>query len=209
MWQKEEDENVLDGNTNEVSASHENEDRNALHLEKLTDLDLARLPRVWIVLEMRVRVREVAGSYADKKTGNPILKSYFTWAHHGHSGPERQSNYSVFELKSFRWQQETIREEKKIKRCFQKFNLKHLKQHIFSSSYFQRYMCICLSIGCIYVLQIRLTGWCGRRWNKLGERMAGAKKRRKIKLLTAVYRTSWSTREKEGKQLWLWVFIPL
>jgi len=47
-------------------------------LEKLTDLDLARLPRVWIVLEMRVRVREVAGSYADKKTGNPILKSYFT-----------------------------------------------------------------------------------------------------------------------------------
>lgn len=27
-----------------------------------TDLDLARLPSVWMVLEMRVRVREVAGS---------------------------------------------------------------------------------------------------------------------------------------------------
>lgn len=30
------------------------------------DLDLARLPSVWMVLEMRVRVREVAGSYEDK-----------------------------------------------------------------------------------------------------------------------------------------------
>lgn len=36
---------------------------NVLLTERLTDLDLARLPRVWIVLEMRVRVREVAGSY--------------------------------------------------------------------------------------------------------------------------------------------------
>lgn len=27
-----------------------------------TDLDLARLPSVWMVLEMRVRVRDVAGS---------------------------------------------------------------------------------------------------------------------------------------------------
>lgn len=50
---------------------------------------------------------------------------------------------------------------------------------------------------CVFVLKIRLTGWCGRRWNKLGERMAGAKKRRKMKLLTAVYRTSWSTREQK------------
>lgn len=51
------------------------------------------------------------------------------------------------------------------------------------------------------ILKVRLTGWCGRRWNKLGERMAGAKKRRKMKLLTAVYRTSWSTREqKTNKQ---------
>lgn len=47
--------------------------------------------------------------------------------------------------------------------------------------------------ACMFVLHIGLTGWCGRRWNKLGESMAGAKKRRKIKLLTAVYRTSWST----------------
>ena len=32
-----------------------------------TDLDLARLPRVWMVLEMRVRVREVKGSYVPKR----------------------------------------------------------------------------------------------------------------------------------------------
>lgn len=49
----------------------------------------------------------------------------------------------------------------------------------------------CLKL--MHNLKIRLTGWCGRRWNKLGERMAGAKKRRKIKLLTAVKRTSGST----------------
>lgn len=54
-------------------------------------------------------------------------------------------------------------------------------------------------VGCVFVLKIRLTGWCGLRWNKFGERMAGAKKRRKMKLLTAVYRTSWSTIEQKEK----------
>lgn len=49
---------------------------------------------------------------------------------------------------------------------------------------------------CTVYACVRLTGWWGRRWNKFGERMAGAKKRRKMKLLTAVYRTSWSTREQ-------------
>lgn len=55
-------------------------------------------------------------------------------------------------------------------------------------------------VACVFVLKVRLTGWCGRRWNRLGERMAGAKKRRKMKLLTAVYRTSWSTIEQEKNQ---------
>lgn len=41
--------------------------KNTHLVEKLTDFDLARLPSVWIVLEMRVRVREVAGSWEDKK----------------------------------------------------------------------------------------------------------------------------------------------
>lgn len=49
----------------------------------------------------------------------------------------------------------------------------------------------------VFALKIRLTGWCGRRWNRLGERMAGAKKRRKMKLLTAVKRTSGSTTQKK------------
>lgn len=41
----------------------------------LTDLDLARLPRVCIVLEMSVRVLEVAGSYRHKKSWLFILPS--------------------------------------------------------------------------------------------------------------------------------------
>lgn len=36
----------------------------------LTDLDLARLPRVWMVLEMSVSVRDVHGSFTDTKTIN-------------------------------------------------------------------------------------------------------------------------------------------
>lgn len=46
-----------------------------------------------------------------------------------------------------------------------------------------------------------LTGWCGRSWNRLGDRMAGAKKRRKMKLLTAVYLTSWSSEETQTSPL--------
>lgn len=52
---------------------------------------------------------------------------------------------------------------------------------------------------------IQLTGWWGRNWKRLGERMAGAKKRRKMKLLTAVYRTSWSTGGKRKK----WILMSV
>lgn len=38
-----------------------------------------------------------------------------------------------------------------------------------------------------------LTGWCGVRWKRFGDRIAGAKNLRKIKLLTAVYLTSGSS----------------
>ncbi len=79
--------------------------------------------------------------------------------------------------------------------CFQG-STKYYQQHLFSEEFVL--MCNMLA-ACVFVLKVRLTGWCGRRWNKLGERMAGAKKRRKMKLLTAVYRTSWSTREQEKK----------
>lgn len=48
--------------------------RETLSSERRTDFDLARLPRVWIVLEMRVRVREVAGSWGRHK--------WLTLSHH-------------------------------------------------------------------------------------------------------------------------------
>lgn len=66
---------------------------------------------------------------------------------------------------------------------------------IASVAYFQRDVQHMYSIG--DACGLGLTGWCGRSWNRLGERMAGAKKRRKMKLLTAVYLTSWSTRDRE------------
>lgn len=52
----------------EPSEEEEKDEKEKKRKKQCTDLDLARLPSVWMVLEMRVRVREVAGSCQDKMT---------------------------------------------------------------------------------------------------------------------------------------------
>lgn len=44
--------------------------------------------------------------------------------------------------------------------------------------------------------------WWGVSWKRLGDRMAGAKNRRKMKLLTAVYRTSRSSVVETDRLVW-------
>lgn len=76
----------LDWNTKEVQLRDRNENRKtARWAEKLTDFDLARLPRVWIVLDMRVRVLEVAGSWGQERT-NKIKFSSRTRAQKSKAG---------------------------------------------------------------------------------------------------------------------------
>lgn len=122
----------------------------------LTDLDLARLPSVWMVLEIRVSVREVAGSWRNKVTWRDPPTSFM--ANTVQSGNSH--------LKCYLQQIQSTRLEPRLR-------LYHSPQLVSSEN-----TCFPWKAG--------LTGWCGRRWNKFGERMAGAKKRRKMKLLTAV-----------------------
>lgn len=76
----------LDWNTKEVQLRDRNENRKtARWAEKLTDFDLARLPRVWIVLDMRVRVLEVAGSWGQERA-NKIKFSSRTRAQKSKAG---------------------------------------------------------------------------------------------------------------------------
>lgn len=47
-----------------------------------------------------------------------------------------------------------------------------------------------------------LTVWWGVSWKRFGDRMAGAKNLRKMKLLTAVYRTSKSSEADGTVSVW-------